>query len=208
MPKLLGTYEKEIHHCIESIISLDPDNLLIAGAAEGYFVTGFASRLPSCQIVAYEACDEARRELLYQIESNGYVNQVRVEGMLSINDLAHEVARAPGIAIFMDIEGGEAQVIDPVAIPQLALSPILAELHPWVEASLVDRLKKILTPSHVVEIIPAIPRKACELADCVPAFIRLFRSGQLEFLMNEFRASEMFWMYAKPRKGADVKPES
>ena len=35
LPKLLGTYEQELHWCVENICSMKPGLILNVGAAEG-----------------------------------------------------------------------------------------------------------------------------------------------------------------------------
>ena len=47
LPRLLGTYECEVHGAVEKLCSMQPDVVAIAGAGEGYYVGGVARRVPS-----------------------------------------------------------------------------------------------------------------------------------------------------------------
>src|SRR5437016_6027102 len=54
IPKLLGTYEREIAGIVEEICWRKPAVLIDVGAAEGYYAVGFAMRLPDSRIIAFE----------------------------------------------------------------------------------------------------------------------------------------------------------
>lgn len=53
-PKILGTYEMELHALIESIVARRPSCIIDIGAAEGFYAVGFATRLPNCMVVAFD----------------------------------------------------------------------------------------------------------------------------------------------------------
>ena len=53
-PKLLGLYERELHTAIARIVAAAPDEVVDAGAAEGYYAVGLARALPRCRVTAFE----------------------------------------------------------------------------------------------------------------------------------------------------------
>ena len=54
LPKLLGTYERELSPAIERLISDRPTLVVNVGAAEGYYAVGLALRAPQAQVIAFE----------------------------------------------------------------------------------------------------------------------------------------------------------
>ena len=42
VPKILGTYEKEISSTLEALLELEFDVIVVVGAAEGFYPVGFA----------------------------------------------------------------------------------------------------------------------------------------------------------------------
>src|SRR5262249_28724052 len=54
-PKLIGTYEQELHPAIERAIDRSPSHILNVGCAEGFYAVGMAMRLPHAMIYAADA---------------------------------------------------------------------------------------------------------------------------------------------------------
>ena len=66
LPKLLGTYEQELHQVIEQIISEEYQNIADIGCAEGYYAVGFAYKSrnrPGFQVYAYDINKDALQNL-------------------------------------------------------------------------------------------------------------------------------------------------
>src|SRR2546423_12652663 len=61
IPKLLGTYELELHPAVERLIASRPTTVVNVGAAEGYYAVGLARRLPDARILAFDI-DERSQE--------------------------------------------------------------------------------------------------------------------------------------------------
>ena len=51
IPKLLGTYERELAPKIERICRRQPGLVVDVGAAEGYYAVGLAMRIPEARII-------------------------------------------------------------------------------------------------------------------------------------------------------------
>ena len=59
-PKILGTYELELHAIVKEIIRSDFAAVIHIGAAEGYYACGFAAAIPEVQVTAFEAVVSGR----------------------------------------------------------------------------------------------------------------------------------------------------
>jgi len=57
MPKLIGSYECELHDIVESLIKLRFTTIINVGAAEGYYAVGMAVKCPQAKVVAFEMDD-------------------------------------------------------------------------------------------------------------------------------------------------------
>jgi hypothetical protein len=51
-PKLLGSYERELHGIMERIVRTDYATVVDIGCAEGYYAAGLALRLPEARVFA------------------------------------------------------------------------------------------------------------------------------------------------------------
>ena len=53
VPKLLGSYESELHQVLNQILETDYQNVIDIGCAEGYYAVGLALRLPNARVYAW-----------------------------------------------------------------------------------------------------------------------------------------------------------
>lgn len=153
LPKILGTYEYELHHCIERICKNPPPLIIDIGAAEGYYAIGMAIRNPNANIIAFEM-DECGRKLLYEMALNNDVsNRVSIYGKCNPHDLSSVLKSNSNIVIICDTEGYEHHLLDPKIIPELKQSTILVELHDFIVPGITDRIKMRFFPTHNIEEI-------------------------------------------------------
>src|SRR5947207_8629242 len=54
LPKLLGSYETELHSIVEQVIAADHRVVINIGCAEGYYAVGLALRLPNSRVYAFD----------------------------------------------------------------------------------------------------------------------------------------------------------
>ena len=52
--KLLGSYEKELHHIIQSLIELKPKTIINIGTEDGYYAIGMGLKVQSSKIIIFE----------------------------------------------------------------------------------------------------------------------------------------------------------
>src|SRR5207249_10415948 len=59
-PKLMGTYELELHPIIEQLCKQQFSRIIDVGAAEGYYAVGMAMRSPRSEVIAFETTTEGQ----------------------------------------------------------------------------------------------------------------------------------------------------
>ena len=87
MPKLVGSYEAELHGVIEQIVATDYQVVVDVGCAEGYYANGLARRLPSARVYAFDTDPEARHLCEAMAALNGVEKRVIVGGKCEPDDL-------------------------------------------------------------------------------------------------------------------------
>src|SRR5258708_4505437 len=80
LPKLLGTYERELAEVIEEACRLRPELIIDLGAAEGYYAVGLALRNPQARVVAFEQQDIGRAALWRMAQLNGVADRIEIHG--------------------------------------------------------------------------------------------------------------------------------
>jgi hypothetical protein len=128
IPKLLGSYEREIQPAVEELCERGARLIVNIGAAEGYYAVGLAQRMPDARVVAFEANPNGGRLLQEMARVNGVSDRVEVRGFCHPEDL-RALPLGPGTLIVSDCEGGEYPLLDPVAVPALAQCDMLVEIH-------------------------------------------------------------------------------
>lgn len=196
VPKLLGTFERELFPAIESICTNDRHDLLVdIGAAEGFYSVGFARRMPGLRVICFEAIESERRRLAQLADQNGVRTRILIEGLCTPPLLADALARGQRPLVKCDVEGAEFELLDPNAVGALRHAEIVVELHelrrPGVSQAIHDRF----APTH--EIV-TYHTHARQLTDW-PASVHVPRAEAVQYL-DEGRQGQMSWYWMTPRE--------
>ncbi len=194
VPKLLGSYEKELHGALEKMLAHDWRQVIDVGAADGYYAVGLARRCPKATIHAYEMNPLPAHYSRQLARVNGVDERLSVHGECRIEDLAalHQV---PSLLI-ADCEGAEAILLDPAAVPLLAESALVVELHEWLAPDIEATINLRFRETHQLVFIEPEPRHAAEYP-AVAAIDDLSYVEQ-ELLVSEFRLRSVRWAVLWP----------
>jgi hypothetical protein len=202
---ILGSQELELHDAISQIVARGYHIILNIGAADGYYAVGLAMRSPQARIEAFEALPEFHPLIARTAAANGVAGRISVGGPCTTALLRArlQAAEAPTL-ILMDIEGGEVELLDPLAIPQLARVDILVETHDAFVANATETLIRRFSATHEITRYAARSRVLSDFpADFLPSLKRWFPTLAVE-LMNERRTGLQRWLLltAKPAAAA------
>ena len=176
IPKLLGSYEAELHGVIEQICTAGYDTVVNVGCAEGYYAVGLARRLPDARVHAFDI-DVRARQLCGELAAmNGVADRVKIGGELTGADFA---TLCDGrMLVLCDIEGEEIDLLDPVRHPVLRTMDLLVEIHCIAGVWTSDVLYPRFEGSHSINECRPTPRHATqypalETLDAVDQFFAL-----------------------------------
>ncbi len=147
-PKLIGTYELELHSFIEEAIARQPWRALNIGAGEGYYAVGVALRLPRVEITAFETEESGQRLCTALARTNGVETRVDVRGSCSSDEL-RRLTRTPAL-IICDVEGAELDLLDPRSAPGLRGCEMIAEVHGKYGIDMVREIASRFDSTHSV----------------------------------------------------------
>ncbi len=159
-PKLIGSYEREIHGFIEKAITRAPPRILNIGAGEGYYAVGMARRLVRADVYAFESDAKGRSLCESLARANQVSERVHVRGTCSRADL-DALTRQPAL-IICDIEGGERELLDPVSAHGLVDCEIIAELHSGRGLDIAGEMRERFGETHTVTMARYEGRDASE----------------------------------------------
>ena len=147
--KLLGAYEQELHEAIEQAVSRPWATVLDVGCADGYYAVGFARRIPSATVYAFDLDPEARRLCRFAARANGVADRVQVRGRCEPATLQRLLA--PPALVFSDCEGFEATLLEPRAAPSLRQACVIVELHEFASPGIEAELRRRFQPTHAID---------------------------------------------------------
>jgi hypothetical protein len=197
IPKLLGIYERELSGYIEEALVLPFQTVVDIGAAEGYYAVGMAMRMKDAKVIAFEM-EPAAQKLLEQLASLNHVNRrVAIEGECTTRNLAAALIDAGRTLVICDAEGGEAFLLDPIRIPQLAACHILVELHDHVLSGMSQEIRDRFSETHDIIHILETKRDRSDFP-YRNLFTTLFPT-YVDWAVSEIRRCKIAWYWMSPR---------
>ncbi len=186
--KMLGTYEAQLAPWVETIVASRPATLVNVGCSDGYYLNGFAMRLPGTRVVGYDISTKARDEAAKVAQLNRVTVEIRSEATAASLD----ADLANGGVLVIDVEGAEVGLLDPTASPSLQRTTILVELHDLIEPGATPLLLSRFRDSHDVVLFdqqPVLPSGF----DHLPEILRLA-------LVCEHRGGAQQWALLVPMR--------
>jgi hypothetical protein len=195
LPRLLGTYECEVHAAVEDLCTRRPDRIAIAGAGEGYYAVGLARRLPATTVFAYDGFRWARHLLRQMVTRNQVTDRMRIGGFVTAAELEQVLQPAARPALVCDVDGYEVTLVDPMMAPTLRRATILLELHEHLVPGVTAEMYRRFQATHTIKTIDDRPRTLLDLPDGVS-----LPESEALWAMNEaqFRGVRQSWLYLTP----------
>jgi hypothetical protein len=151
IPKLIGSYEAELHPIIDEIIECGYEEIWDVGCAEGYYAVGLALMSPTSKIRAYDIDIHSRKACLKLVELNNVSNQVSIYSECNSKDI-NDFDFKNGL-IISDCEGFEYDLFRAVSLEGKKLN-YLIEVHEWpLEFNMADKLIQLFSKTHNIQII-------------------------------------------------------
>jgi hypothetical protein len=200
IPKLVGSYEAELHAVLASAIERGYRTIVDIGCAEGYYAVGLAVKLPSARIYAFDS-DSRAQQLCHQMaHANRVVDRVEVSGECT----PEQLARLPleGALVICDVEGYEIELLCPEIAPALLTCDLLVELHDCFQRGITQTICARFRSSHDVVMIDSLPRDVRDY----PA-IHFLAADDQRVALSEMRRTQQWALLTRRAAGrlpADV----
>ncbi len=149
--RLLGVYEAALHPIVEAIIASDYPQIIDVGCAEGYYAVGLAMRMPKARVIARDLNPVARQKCADLAAANGVAAQIDIGGEMGHGDF--DICADAKTLVICDIEGGEAQLLDPALAQGLRAADILVEVHDCFTPNLSAQIAQRFAATHDVQVI-------------------------------------------------------
>ena len=151
IPKLLGCYEQPLQPHINAALRAGYDVILNIGCAEGYYAVGMARQLHGTRVLAHDLDPTAQARCRELAERNGVADRVAIGGLFQPQDFARFIGQHT--LVFCDIEGGEAELLDPAKAPALEAMDLIVESHECLIPGITRQLIERFSPSHFITVV-------------------------------------------------------
>jgi len=196
LPKLIGTYESELHDCLASLPVREYGYCVDVGAGEGYYAVGLCWKFPHLKMTAFEQSARGRRRIRALADQNGVRNRILINGRCGAGELQNALNTEKRCFLIVDVEGFEDTLMDIRLVPALEKTDFIVEVHPERDASLGEKLLNRFEQTHDLTIIRQQNRSGkFPAAIRTPACLK----GKTGYLMNEFRGPQ-FWIFGMARR--------
>lgn len=195
IPKLIGSYEKELNISLLNALERQPRCVCNVGAAEGYYALGCARYAGVEQVIVFEALEVGRSLINDNLQQNQLSAEVAIHGLCDEETLWNTLTATPIDLMLIDIEGAELDILSARNVEQLEDTELIIESHDFCRPGCIDNLKQLFEVTHKLVIIDSQERTVEDF----PSDISLSNKMKLA-LMNEKRPGVMHWLIATPKK--------
>lgn len=195
IPQLLGTYEKELTKIIEGIRRGGYEVVVDIGAAEGYYVCGFAWLLKNVTVRAFEAKLGSHELIRRMAQMNGVSNRISIVGTCTIEHLRRTVADVGKCLVVCDVEGAEFELLNPAEIPKLLHTDLLVEVHDAIRPNVSQSIRERFSLTHDIVFIGQVQRTIEDL----PPNVNLDAALAIQ-VMDETRGNLNDWLWMRQKQ--------
>jgi precorrin-6B methylase 2 len=194
IPRLLGTYESELHPHLAGFAAEGLDCVIDVGCAEGYYAVGLARIMPTVQLYAYDVSERARAACADLAARNGVTDRVIIGGEFMPRDF--EAFAGKRVLVLVDAEGAEVDILQPALAPALAGMNIIVETHDVYRAGALATMMERFSPTHEIVRIDQQPK----VFDMPPWLRQMAHLDQL-LAVWEWRVRPTPWLVMRPKAG-------
>lgn len=157
VPKLLGCYEEELDPTVENFFRKGYDRIIDVGCASGYWLVGFALRMPSAEVFGFDNDEGALARCSELITLNNVQSRVKLLGNCTPSELEKLIKGRT--LLLMDCDGPEYELLDPGLAPALRRTDIIVECHDYINPMITPTLRERFEGSHQIESISSRERE-------------------------------------------------
>ena len=202
LPKLLGTYEKEVHGVLDYVRARSFRRVVDIGGAEGFYAVGLLTMLPDAHVTVFETLPAGRAMIEELAELNHVRDRLSIAGACDGRALQSVLAGSPGSFVLCDVEGYEHELLDPSIINALKTQYLLVEIHDHKSPGCSTALRERFERTHDVQEIRQTPHTLDDYPLDDP-IRRYWPTGILRYALNEFRDPQTAWLWITPKAQAD-----
>jgi hypothetical protein len=197
LPKLLGSYESELHGALESLLKNDYATVVDIGCAEGYYAIGIALRRRQAKIYAFDTSADARAICLEMAKLNGIGERISV-GEFCDEKALRAISLGRRSLIICDCEGYEGALFTKDLAGFLAPHDLIIETHDFIDIELSAKMREVFSATHHIESIKSTDDIQKAHTYSFPELLPYDRRTR-RLILSERRPGTMEWLVMTSR---------
>ncbi|MBX3485714.1 hypothetical protein [Phenylobacterium sp.] len=191
-PRLIGTYESELHPHLAALAAEGLDCVIDVGCAEGYYAVGLARMMPGVTVHAYDIDAKARAACAELAVRNGVSDRVIVGGEFRPDGF--EAFAGKRTLVLVDTEGAEVDILQPHLSPALAGMSLIVETHDVYKPGALATMMQRFAATHDIVRLDQQP-KIFEM----PPFLKPMTHLDQLLAVWEWRQQPTPWLVMRPK---------
>jgi len=194
-PKLLGSYERELHEVMDYIVEQNYECIVVIGCAEGYYAVGLAIQMKNVRVYAFDIDQDAIRLCEAMAALNNV--QIRTSGHFSPGTFS-EICLGKRALIISDCEGYESEIFTHDTRSFLRDHDLLIETHKTRLTNTLTQMRDVVSCTHTIS-------EYCSIHDTRRAYqyvypeLNGFDIIERTKILAEGRNGKSTWIFARPR---------
>jgi precorrin-6B methylase 2 len=197
VPKILGSYERELHPVIEALCAQPYSEIVDIGCAEGYYAVGLAMRIKTSTVYAFDTNAEAVALCRRMADINGVSDRV-ITGAFCDAAALTSIPFTRKALVVCDCEGYEKHLFSDAVVLFLRHYDLLIEVHDGIDIETSVTLRQRFRETHDINVIKSVDdvEKARSYRyDEIDGYCL----GDRKKLLAEQRECIMEWFYMTPK---------
>ena len=199
-PKLLGSYEHEIHEVLETLVQIQYDNIIDIGCAEGYYAVGMALRVPKATIHAFDSNPDALKLCEKLAQANHVADRLKLFGGCRAEDLI-SISSSGRTLIICDCDSCERSLFSENVVSHLKQCDLLVETHDCYDMDITTVMRQRFGKSHDIKVVDSIPDIKKVHTYAYPELANYDLNTRLILLGERPHHQEWFFMTPNLKKG-------
>lgn len=192
-PKILGSYEDELHNSVTDLIKNNYKTVIDIGSAEGYYAIGLAKILREAKVYAYDIDLSANSLCKKMALKNGVDNRVSI--LQEFNDDEARKYKDQHALLICDCEGFEDKIFSNSNISLFENHDIIIELHDLVVPGIQEKLKSLFNETHLISTIPSKLKHVSDYSE-----LKVLPSNYYDDLILIERNTVQYWLVLKSKR--------
>src|SRR6185437_570360 len=155
LPKLIGSYESELHSSLEPMFRNPYSAIVDIGCAEGYYAVGLGMRFPQAKVYAFDVDEHARRFCADLAAMNGVSDRMHIGGFCD-DTVLRNIPLGDRALIISDCEGYEGVLFTSEMAGFLANHDLMIETHDFLGTDVSSQVRNAFSSTHEIRSVKSI----------------------------------------------------